>query len=229
MPASQLLNSSPQPYKATPITSITLEPRPPLRRRTQQGVLGRARGFTLLELMITLTVLGILSTIAYPSMRDFMRRNRAVAQSNSIRSDLQFARGLAAATRSYVIICPLATAAATTCAVSSSSYDFGWLVYTAATPVATYDASVAGSLQRSVSPPAGTSIRASSAGVLTFNSRGELLVSGVPASISVIICAKEGDGESVGVNTTALPGIRLDIAGSGRAASNKLAAGAGCS
>ncbi len=189
----------------------------------------RTRGFTLLELMVTLGVLGILSTIAYPSMRDFMRRNRAVAQSNSIRSDMQFARGQAAATRSYLSVCPLAIAGTTTCSSAGKSYDQGWLVYTASKPNIAYDASVTGSLQRAASAPGGTSIRASSGGVLTFNSRGELLVGGVPKSVSVIICAKQGDDDSIGTNTTAVPGVQLNIATSGRAASSKLATSEGCS
>lgn len=190
----------------------------------------RIKGFTLLELMVTLAVLGILSTIAYPNMRDFMRRNRAVAQANSIRSDLQFARGEAAATRSYVSICPLGSASSAglpTCD-TGKSYDQGWLVYTTDTPNSTYDAAVTGSLERSVSAPSGASIRASTAGALTFNSRGELLVGGVPASVSMAVCAKQGDGDSIGSSTAVVPGIRVDVTGSGRAASSKLAPAAAC-
>ncbi|WP_343880674.1 hypothetical protein [Rhodanobacter caeni] len=77
--------------------------------------------------------------------------------------------------------------------------------------------------------PAGVSIRAGSAGPLTFNSRGELLVGAVPTSTSVIVCAKSGDSDSIGASTTAVPGIQLDIASSGRVSSTKLPAGAACS
>jgi len=185
----------------------------------------RIAGFSLLELMVALAVLGILSTIAYPSMRDFLRRNRAVAQSNSIRSDLQFARGQAATTRSYISICPLAASGGTTCA-AGKSYDEGWLVYVAAAPNKAYAAG--DELQREVAAPTGTSIRTSVAGVLTFNSRGELLVGGTPTSASVIICAKTLDADTVGTSTAAVPGIRLELASSGRAASTKLAPGATC-
>jgi type IV fimbrial biogenesis protein FimT len=202
-----------------------------LRSASRPAACGGIRGFTLLELMVTLGVLGILTTIAYPSMRDFMLRNRAVAQSNSIRSDLQYARGGAAATRSYVSICPLASSSSSglpTCD-TGKSYDHGWLLYSASKPNEAYDAAVAGSLQRSVAAPAGVSIRAGSAGPLTFNSRGELLVGAVPTSTSMIVCAKSGDSDGIGASTTAVPGIQLDITSSGRVSSTKLAAGAACS
>jgi type IV fimbrial biogenesis protein FimT len=189
----------------------------------------RQRGFTLIELMISLTVLAILTTIAYPSMRDFMRRNRAVAQSNNIRSDLQFARGQAAATRSYITVCPLSAPGGTACS-TGKNYDAGWLVYISTAPNATYVASATGSLLRTEAAPSGTSIRANVAGPLTINSRGELLVSSVPSSTSVTfnVCAKVADADDVGSSTTAVPGIQLSASGSGRVASSKLGAGASC-
>lgn len=227
MTASQPLN----PPCATATRSTMMTTPAWLRSASRPAACGSIRGFTLLELMVTLGVLGILTTIAYPSMRDFMLRNRAVAQSNSIRSDLQYARGGAAATRSYVSICPLASSSSSglpTCD-TGKSYDHGWLLYSSSKPNEAYDAAVAGSLQRSVAAPAGVSIRAGSAGPLTFNSRGELLVGAVPTSTSVIVCAKSGDSDSIGASTTAVPGIQLDIASSGRVSSTKLPAGAACS
>lgn len=106
-----------------------------------------------------------------------MRRNRAVEQSNGMQSNLQYARGQAAATRSYVSICPMVAGGAQTCDVGAT-YDNGWLIYTASAPNTAYDASVAGSLQLAVAAPTNTSIIANTAGVLTYNALGELLTPG---------------------------------------------------
>ena len=184
----------------------------------------RQSGFTLLELMITLAVAAILSVLAYPSMRDFMRRNRAVEQSNSMQSNLQSARGQAAATRTYVSICPLTAAGGTTCDTTGKSYANGWLVYNATTPNAAFVAP--NTVNEVVAAPANTSIMADQAGVLTYNALGELLVGGTPTNVTFRTCAEDSSGATI--NTNAVPGIQLAASNSGRIASSQLAVGTSC-
>lgn len=50
------------------------------------------RGFTLIELMITLVVVVILVSIAAPSFANMIRENRAATQANNLLSSLQVAR-----------------------------------------------------------------------------------------------------------------------------------------
>jgi type IV fimbrial biogenesis protein FimT len=190
--------------------------------------LKRPSGFSLLELMITLSVAGILTVIAYPGMRNFLYRNRVIAQSNNIQADLQLARGQAAATRSYVSICPVTTAGGTTCSASATAYDQGWLVYTAIAPNTAYDSAVSGSLQHVAPATSNISIRASNGGVLTYNARGELIVTGSSATSTTFITCSNPTGASVGSNTTDVPGVQLSVANSGRIASSILATGDSC-
>jgi type IV fimbrial biogenesis protein FimT len=188
-------------------------------------------GFTLLELMITVVILAILSALAYPNMRNFMRHNQVVSQSNSLQSNLMYARGLAASTRSYVSICPVSTAGSMTCSTTSGTYDLGWLVYTTTSPNTAYSAAVTTSLQMNVTAPVNVSIRAGSVGVLTYNARGELLVAPAqqPTSVTFTTCAKSSSSDSIGTNTVAVPGIQLNAANSGRVSSTVLSTGAACS
>jgi type IV fimbrial biogenesis protein FimT len=50
------------------------------------------KGFTLIELMVTIAVLAIIVTIAIPSFQDIIERNRVVTQANNILSAVQLAR-----------------------------------------------------------------------------------------------------------------------------------------
>lgn len=54
--------------------------------------MNRSKGVTLLELLVTIAVLAVLTTIAIPSFRDMGERRRVVNASEAIYSDLQFAR-----------------------------------------------------------------------------------------------------------------------------------------
>ena len=50
------------------------------------------RGFTLIELIITVTVLSVVLAFAIPSFRDFVRRNRLTTQSNEFVTAVNLAR-----------------------------------------------------------------------------------------------------------------------------------------
>src|SRR5690348_2467245 len=85
------------------------------------------RGFTLLELMVTLAVASVLVVIAVPSFRDLLRRNQVSSASNALLADLSYARSEASMRGSIVSICP--STDGTTC-TSTQAYESGWLVYT---------------------------------------------------------------------------------------------------
>lgn len=50
----------------------------------------RTRGFTLIELMITVTVIAILSMIAYPSYQEYIRRSNRAAAKAALLENAQF-------------------------------------------------------------------------------------------------------------------------------------------
>ena len=91
----------------------------------------RQPGFTLIELMVTLTVVGILVGAAVPNMRDFMRNNRLTGGVNDLLHSLQVARTEAIKRQSgNVVVCgtaaPTVADAALTCDYTTFN---GWFVF----------------------------------------------------------------------------------------------------
>jgi type IV fimbrial biogenesis protein FimU len=69
------------------------------------GRLKQSRGFTLIELMIVVALLGIFAAIAVPSFTSFTNNNRTQAASNELLSFLQYARSTAVQNNSTYIAC----------------------------------------------------------------------------------------------------------------------------
>ena len=84
----------------------------------------RLHGFTLLELMATLGVLGILMAVAIPNMGQFVKNERLTSFSNSLLSDLMLARSKSVELNQSVIVC--ASSDEENC--TGGSYEDGWIV-----------------------------------------------------------------------------------------------------
>jgi len=89
-------------------------------------VLHPRRGFTLIELIVSVTVAGILAAIAVPAFSNFVQNDRDVAQVNSLVESLNYARGEAVKRDASVTVCP-ANAAGTACSGGANWYG-GWVV-----------------------------------------------------------------------------------------------------
>lgn len=81
---------------------------------TFQPVTRRIRGFTLIELVVTMAVAAILVAVAVPNMRTFIQNGRLNTQTNDLIGDLSLSRSEAIKRRSNVGLCKSTNG--TTCA-----------------------------------------------------------------------------------------------------------------
>ncbi len=91
----------------------------------------RAQGITLIELTVTVAVLGILAAFAIPSFRSLMNTNRVATLTNELVAALNFARSEAIKRGIPVTVCKTANPDTTnpTC-TTSGGWQTGWLVFT---------------------------------------------------------------------------------------------------
>lgn len=90
----------------------------------------RSSGFTLLELMITLTIATILLTVALPSFTDAIRKNRLTTQASDVLVGFNLARSEAARLGVTTTIC--SSTDQSTCN-GSDNWQNGWIVLNAST------------------------------------------------------------------------------------------------
>ena len=83
----------------------------------------RSRGFTLVEMVVTLAVLVILSVVALPPLQAFAARNRIQALSSDFVSSLVLARTEAARAGLQVLVLPAAGG------VTGNEFGQGWNLY----------------------------------------------------------------------------------------------------
>ena len=87
-------------------------------------------GFTLIELMVTIAIVGVFASIALPSFSSLIESNRISTATNELVSNLLFARSEALKRRNNVTICPSVTQHLdnASCA-ASSDFSTGWIVF----------------------------------------------------------------------------------------------------
>ena len=155
----------------------------------------RNTGFTLLELMITLTILSLVMVIGVPSMRDLVKNDRMVTQINTLVGHLAYARSEAALRHQSVVIC--ASGTQTSC--STTNWASGWIIFVDADNNA--DFSAGEDMLRVVDELSGSNTLTSTVGsVVTYDKRGF-----APNSVgSFTLCDDRGDAhmKSISISTT---------------------------
>jgi len=86
----------------------------------------RNRGVTLVELIIVLTIAGVLAALAAPGIQRFVASNRLTAQVNDLLADISFARSDAIKRNTSAGLC---TSTSGTSCTASGNWANGWLVY----------------------------------------------------------------------------------------------------
>jgi type IV fimbrial biogenesis protein FimT len=86
----------------------------------------RQRGFTLVELVVTIALVAILTSLAIPSFTEFLRQWRRDNATRELSTSLQLARTESIKTSRQVVVCP--STDETSCA-AVSEWSTGWIVF----------------------------------------------------------------------------------------------------
>lgn len=105
----------------------------PFARRA--AAIRRARGFTLIEMLTTVAVVAVTTTVGVPALNGFVTGNRAAGQVNTLIAALNYARSEAVSSAREVSLCPyLENTAASAPAdryrcSSTTTWSQGWIVF----------------------------------------------------------------------------------------------------
>jgi type IV fimbrial biogenesis protein FimT len=135
----------------------------------------KMKGFTFVELMITITIIAILMAIAIPSMSAFINNNRVSTSINEFVGTVALVRSEAIKQGRLVTVCRSANATSATPTCDSSALDWasGWLAYvesSTTTNVGTFEAAEVILARKAALP---NILIPANVASITFNSSGQ--------------------------------------------------------
>jgi type IV fimbrial biogenesis protein FimT len=95
---------------------------------TDKSFFRLARGFTLIELMVTIALLAILTTLAAPSFGKLIASTRLSSATNELYTSLSQAKSDAIRLGTRVTICPSSTGSSCS-AVATPTWTTGWIIF----------------------------------------------------------------------------------------------------
>ncbi|MDC0663031.1 GspH/FimT family pseudopilin [Marinobacter sp. SS21] len=158
------------------------------------SVLNRSSGFTIIELMLTLLVVGMLAVLAMPMFDRTIQESRIVSQTNELTSHLGFARSEAAKRPNATItLCPSND---NTSCIATNNWEGGWIAMLDMDGDETLDAGDGDAVLKVFGAMSGgNSLQAQSGGgnvdSFQFSGNGQPLASG-----TFVVCDGRGAGEA---------------------------------
>ncbi len=86
------------------------------------------KGFTVIELMLVVAVMGVMAMIALPAFNEMVQNNRRVSSVNDFLASMHIARSEAITRGQRVSVCR-SNATRTACAGAAGGWRHGWLVF----------------------------------------------------------------------------------------------------
>jgi type IV fimbrial biogenesis protein FimT len=158
-----------------------------------------AAGFTLLELMITITVAAIILSVGVPSFNSFIANTRATTYTNDLVLALNLARGEATRRGAAVRLC--SSTNATTCN-GTADWSTGWIVLTAGDDIVRSWGALDG----------GPNVVVGDTAIVQFQPRGSLAGPDVLFNVRIPNCV--GDrGRDVSINRTGRASVTRVVCG----------------
>ena len=166
------------------------------------------RGFTLIELIVTMTVLAIVVGMGVPGLRDFMLNSRRVAAVNEMVASLALSRSEAIARNVTVSMCPSSNG--TGCA--AGDWGAGWIVFSDIDGDGTPDAGV-DTVVKAVEALSGITVKSPDLGAaLTYRPNGRVRARG-----QLVFCDSRGADEArvVQLDMVGRPNVAKTLIGGG--------------
>jgi len=164
-------------------------------------------GFTLIELMVTVALVGIVVAIGFPAMGDFLRNSRVTSSVNDFVAATTVARSEAMKRRAPVTVCTSTNSLAATPACDASgtaSWENGWIVFADTDGDAVVDAGEQ-LLQRQAPLGNDLSVRtdAAVAKYVSFSGAGRTRSATAPGTVpgNFVFCDSRGIAASAGASS----------------------------